>query len=196
MDEQKTPIEQVLDFSEEEVYLAALVEALLFSLGGPISRKELLEYCDTTLEKLERGIAYLMTYAPGRGIVPVESGDMLELRASAVASEIIEKARKESYHRDIGRAGMEVLAAVLYRGAQTRAEIDFIRGVNSAQTLRTLTTRGLVRKVPNPKDDRQCRYEPTTELLAHLGVAKSSEVPEYLTVRTQLDDLLKETQSK
>jgi len=196
MDEQKTPIEQVLDFSEEEVYLAALVEALLFSLGGPVSRKELMAYCSTTAEKIDRAVAFLLAYAPGRGIVPVVSGDMVELRASAVASEIIEKARKESYNRDIGRAGMEVLAAVLYRGAQTRAEIDFIRGVNSAQTLRTLTTRGLVRKIANPKDERQFLYEPTTELLAHLGVAKASEVPEYLAVRTQLDDLSKEMQNK
>ena len=113
MDEQKTPIEQVLDFSEEEVYLAALVEALLFSLGGPVSRKELMAYCSTTAEKIDRAVAFLLAYAPGRGIVPVVSGDMVELRASAVASEIIEKARKESYNRDIGRAGMEVLAAAL-----------------------------------------------------------------------------------
>ena len=190
--EQKTPIERVLDFSEEEVYLAALVEALLFSLGGALSRKELAGHCGATSEQLARAIAYLAAYSAGRGVVLVESGDMVELRASAVAAALIEKARKETYDRDIGRAGMEVLAALVYRGAQSRAQIDFIRGVNSAQTLRTLATRGLVRKIPNPKDDRQFLYEPTTELFAHLGITRPADAPDYATVRQQLDDATKE----
>src|SRR6185295_5857915 len=91
--------------------------------------------------------------------------------------------------REVGRAGQEVLSAVLYRGPLTRSEIDFIRGVNSSQTLRTLTMRGLVRKVQNPKDSRSFLYEATTELLATLGVARARDLPDYAEVREKLSKL-------
>ena len=113
----------------------------------------------------------------------------MELRIDAQNSALIEKIRKEEYNRDIGKAGLEALSAVLYRGPLTRSEIDFIRGVNSSQTLRTLTLRGLVRKIPNPKDERSFLYEPTTELLAQLGVSRMQDLPDYAQVRQKLQQL-------
>jgi len=97
--------------------------------------------------------------------------------------------RKEEYSRELGRAGTEALAAVLYRGPLTRAEVDFIRGVNSSHTLRTLTMRGLLRKTSNPKDERSYLYEPTTELLATLGVARVEDLPQWSEVREKLATL-------
>ena len=84
---------------------------------------------------------------------------------------------------------MEALSAVLYRGPLSRAGIDFIRGVNSSQTLRTLTLRGLLRRIPNPKDERSFLYEPTTELLAELGVSRLQDLPDYAQVRDKLRQL-------
>jgi len=84
----------------------------------------------------------------------------------------------------------------LYRGALSRAQIDFIRGVNSSQTLRTLAMRGLVRKIPNPKDERSFLYEPTTELLAELGVSQIADLPEFETIREKLRTLEEASASK
>ena len=123
------------------------------------------------------------------GVSLVDDGIEVELRIDAQNSALIEKIRKEEYSRDIGKAGFEALSAVLYRGPLTRSEIDFIRGVNSSQTLRTLTLRGLVRKVPNPKDERSFLYEPTTELLAQLGVSRMQDLPDYAQVRQKLQQL-------
>lgn len=126
---------------------------------------------------------------PGRGVVMVDDGSQVELRAAPEAAELIEKIRRDEYAREVGRAGQEVLAAVIYRGPLTRSEIDFIRGVNSSQTLRTLTMRGLVRKMQNPKDSRSFLYEATTELLSTLGVQRAQDLPEYQEVRTKLTQL-------
>ena len=123
------------------------------------------------------------------GVSLVDDGIEVELRIDAQNSALIEKVRKEEYNRDIGKAGLEALSAVLYRGPLTRSEIDFIRGVNSSQTLRTLTLRGLVRKIPNPKDERSFLYEPTTELLAQLGVSRMQDLPDYAQVRQKLQQL-------
>ncbi len=168
--------------------LAQHIESLLFALGRPLSRKELIEKLETTPEDLELAI-HELSGAQGRGVVCIDDGRMLELRVGSTGSPVVERVRKEELSRDIGRAGLETLSAILYRGPLTRAEIDFIRGVNSSQILRTLLVRGLIRRVPNPKDERSFLYEPTTELLAQLGVSHRDELPEYKNVRTKLTEL-------
>jgi len=196
MDTEEVLIDETTSSDAECIQLATVLGALLFSLGA-LSRADLADYTGAPATGIDRALAYLASLSViGFGVVLVESGDMVELRAAPEAAAIIENARKEAYNRDIGRAGMEVLAAVLYQGAQSRAQIDFIRGVNSAQILRTLAMRGLVRKIANPNDERQFLYEPTTELLAHLGVSHVSLVPEYESVRAQLGAILVEAQNK
>lgn len=164
------------------------IQALLFALGRPLSRKELSTMLGAEEAEISAALAMLQQSLQG-GIVLVDDGTEVELRIGAEASGLIEKIRKEEYSRDIGKAGLEVLSAVLYRGPLTRSEIDFIRGVNSSQTIRTLTLRGLVRKVPNPKDERSFLYEPTTELLSELGVTRPQDLPEYEEVRAKLQTL-------
>lgn len=166
--------------------LYAHIEALLFALGRPLSRKELSSMLGVSVEEIELA---LREQPEGRGVVMVDDGTIVELRTAPSAAEIIERVRKEEYSRDIGRAGLEVLSAVLYRGPLTRSEIDFIRGVNSSQTIRTLTMRGLLRKVSNPKDERSFLYEPTTDLLSELGVTHKEDLPDYGEVREKLQQL-------
>jgi segregation and condensation protein B len=167
--------------------LAQKIEALLFALGRPLSRAELAKMLDASAEDVSAAIAQLQEMK--QGIVLVDDGREVELRVGGESAALIERIRKEEYARDIGKAGLEALSAVLYRGPLTRSEIDFIRGVNSSQTLRTLTLRGLVRKVPNPKDERSFLYEPTTELLAGLGVSRPQDLPDYAEVRQKLQQL-------
>ena len=172
-----------------ETELTKSIEALLFALNRPLSREELAGMLAVEEEEVGKGLESLRKELSGRGIVLVDDGKMVELRTGGGASELIEKVRREEFSRDIGRAGLEALAAILYRGPLSRSEVDFIRGVNSSQTLRTLLTRGLIRKVPNPRDERSFLYEPTTELYAELGLSTSSDLPEYTVVQKKLEDL-------
>ncbi|MDB5225409.1 MAG: scpB [Candidatus Adlerbacteria bacterium] len=162
------------------------IEALLFALGRPLSRAELAKQLGVSAEDVA---AALQEASQSGGVVLVDDGTVVELRAAPQAAEMIERIRKDEYARELGKAGQEVLAAVLYRGPLTRSEIDFIRGVNSSQTLRTLTMRGMVRKIANPKDSRSFLFEPTTELLATLGVQRAQDLPDYNDVREKLSKL-------
>ena len=164
------------------------IEALLFSFGRPLNRTELAKKLAASDPEVEQAIAELaarLTF----GVTLVDDGRQVELRTAPAAAEAVEQVHKEENSRDIGKAGLEALAAILYRGPLTRAEIDFIRGVNSSQTLRTLAMRGLVRRVENPKDERSFLYEPTTELFAYLGLPARSHMPEYDAVRAKLEQL-------
>lgn len=174
---------------------ALQIEALLFSAGHPLTRKELAKILNQDSNVVDAALGELAS-ATGRGIVVVDDGREVELRVAGMAAPLVEQVRKDEYNREVGRAGQETLAAVLYRGPLTRAEVDFIRGVNSSQTLRTLTMRGLLRKVETTEgrtlpDGRRGSflYEPTTELLASLGVASVRELSDYAAVREKLSAL-------
>lgn len=168
--------------------LAQQLEGLLFALGKPLSRTECQKLLQTDEASLGKAIE-LLRNRQGRGVVLADDGTQLELRAAPEAAALIERVRKEELSRDVGRAGLEVLAAILFRGPLTRAEIDFIRGVNSSQTIRSLATRGLIRKVPNPKDERSFLYEATTELLAAMGATHPRDLPEFDAVGKKLATL-------
>ncbi len=165
------------------------IEGLLFALGRPISYTELAKIVGTDVNAVAEAVSALKTTRQNSGIVLVDDGKMLELRASQAAADVIEQIRRDEYSREIGKAGLETLATVMYRGPLSRSEIDFIRGVNSSQTLRTLLMRGLVRRIPNPRDERSFLYEVTTEVLAQLGLQDPRDLPEYTDVKEKLTAL-------
>lgn len=116
----------------------------------------------------------------------IETGLEVALAVSPTCSKEIEEAHASELKRDMGDAGLEVLSIVLYRGPSTRTEIDYIRGVNSASTVRTLLERGLIERTHNPNDAREYLYRPTTDLLAHLGITGTGELPDYATMAAEL----------
>ncbi len=104
------------------------IEALLFALGRPLGRTELQKMLGASQADIENG---LKTLAERKGgVALIDDGVEVELRVDGQNAGLIEKIRKEEYSRDIGKAGLEALSAVLYRAPLTRSEIDFIRGVN------------------------------------------------------------------
>lgn len=102
-------------------------------------------------------------------------------------SALIEKLRKDELVRDLGKAGLETLSIIIYKGPIARAEIDYIRGVQSTFIIRNLMIRGLIEKIPNPKDQRSFLYRPTFDLLSFLGVKSIEEMPEFLKVKEEFE---------
>jgi segregation and condensation protein B len=165
--------------------IANTIEALLFFKGEPVAVSWLSKTLGVALDEVEAGVSALEARLTG-GVVLVRAGDEISLRTAPAQSETVLKLRKEELSRDIGKAGLETISVILYRGPVTRAEVDYIRGVNSTFIIRNLLIRGLIEKVPNPKDARSFLYQPTLELLSFLGVTKVAELPEYDTVREEI----------
>lgn len=122
----------------------------------------------------------------GTGLALVHTETEVSLAVAPAMNEVLEAEYRED--KDIGDAGLEVLAVILYRGASTKAQIDYIRGVNTASTIRSLLSRGLIERTSNPADSREYLYRPTTELLAHLGVTSVNDLPEYAKIVGTLTD--------
>jgi len=89
----------------------------------------------------------LETSLSDRGIVLVTKEDEVTLGTAKDTSELIEKLTKDELVRDLGKAGLETLSIIIYQGPISRAEIDYIRGVQSNFILRNLMIRGLVEKI-------------------------------------------------
>jgi len=169
--------------------LDAQIEAVLFWKGEPVSGKKLAHILNVSTEEVADGILELEKKLEKRGLTLVYKDDEIMLGTSELVSGLIEELTREEYSRDLGKAGAETLSIVLYKGPITRREIDYIRGVNSTFILRNLMVRGLVEKIPHEKDLRMFLYRPTFELLAHLGVKKIEDLPEYNDVRLELEKL-------
>lgn len=165
---------------------AALAEAFLFTEGGSLTLKRLATLTHLDEQGLKQALQELSESLRDRGLSLVVTETEASLAVSPRSSETVRTAYKEELGRDIGDAGLEVLAIVLYRGASTRSNIDYIRGVNTSSTIRNLMARGLLERIGNPDDAREYLYRPTTELLAHLGVRTREELPEHATLSAEI----------
>jgi segregation and condensation protein B len=167
--------------------LAQQIEAILFFKGEAVTIKELAKTLGQNESAVSAAVEEIKAGLSGRGIVLMDNAGELKLATAPSVAPIIETLIKEELHRDLGKAGLETLSIILYRGPVTRGEVDFIRGVNSQFIVRNLLVRGLVERVDNPKDRRTYLYKPTLELLSYLGIANLSELPEYEAVRSEMD---------
>lgn len=166
--------------------LDANIEAILFWKGEPVSVKKLADILKTTEEAIQTALSELAIKLENRGLQLVRKEDEVMLGTRSEMSPIIETLTKEELVKDLGKAGLETLSIVLYRGPVTRRDIDYIRGVNSQFILRNLLVRGLVEKIPNPDDQRTFLYKPTFELLSHMGLGSLQELPEYADVQNEI----------
>ena len=173
------------------------IEAILFWKGEPISRKKLSEILSAQggsasggkvgQIEINEGIEKLKEILKGRGIVMIEKDDDIMLGTAPELSDLIENLQKEELNKELSKASLETLSIVLYKNGVSRAEIDYIRGVNSSFTLRALSIRGLVEKITDPKDNRRYIYKPSFELLSYMGIQSVEELPDYAEVSNSIN---------
>ena len=105
----------------------------------------------------------------------VESDSDLELALLNEASDYVNKKAKEDEKEELTDTAAQILTLIMYCSPISKADIDYIRGVNSATSLRKLLIRGLIEK---SKHKSQTLYMPTTKLLADMGVDKADDLPD------------------
>lgn len=168
--------------------LRTSIEAILLFKNEPLSIKELASYTGESADNIRIAVGELQDFYKDRGIVVITDGEKITLGTHPDVSPLIEKIQKEEFSRDLGRAGLETLAIILYKGPISRRELDYIRGVNSGFIIRNLLVRGLVERSESETGERSFSYKPTLELLRHLGVTKKEELPEYKQAFSKLED--------
>ena len=172
-----------------------LLEAYLFYKATALPKRLIASAIGCTADELTVYLASLRNRLEGTALMLVETSDEVQLTTAPEVAPFLEAVRRDDLRSDIGKAGAETLAVILYREPISRAEIDKIRGVNSSVTLRNLLTRGLVARSAKPTAQGYM-YTITPQLLNQLGISHKQALPEYATIMNRLDNFLAMSESE
>lgn len=114
-----------------------------------------------------------------RGLILVSDKDKVQLTTKPDFAGLFEQLIKEEMSENLTPSALETLSIVTYAGPISRAEVDYIRGVNSSFTLRNLSIRGLVERLIDPHRANAYIYSPSMEFLKLLGISKKEDLPEH-----------------
>ena len=121
-------------------------EAILFASGEPVHISRLCMALNTDRPRAEEALRRLGDYYAfeRRGIRLVCMEDSYQLCSAPEYAEIIRKAFEIRKTAKLSQPALEVLAIVAYYQPVTRAQVDQIRGVDSAYTVGLLLDRKLI----------------------------------------------------
>lgn len=164
--------------------LDVLVEGLLFYKATPQKISTLQKLFDVSPDDWKVGIEKLCSRLSEGALRVVETDTHIQLVTAPELSDFIEAMRKDELSGDIGKAGAETLAIILYQGPVIRSEIDRIRGVNSSFILRNLLVRGLIERRAK---GNTYEFSVTPALLQQLGATTKQDLPRYGEFVTALE---------
>ena len=168
-------LRQAQDERERLDDLVRAVEATLFAAEQPMTVEAISAHLGGA--DVRDALRELAAHYHGRGIELVERGKRWHFQTAADLAHLLRREREDV--RRLSRAATEVLAIVAYHEPVSRAEIEAIRGVQTAKgTLDVLLEAGWVRvagrrEVPG----RPVIYATTPEFLAHFGLASRKDLP-------------------
>lgn len=171
--------------------IIAQLEALLFIYGDSLDFKKIAKTLKLT-EAEAREAAKSLSEELGkenRGLFLIQDKDKVQLTTKPNFSNLLETVIKEELHENLTPAALETLSIIAYAGPLSRAELEYIRGVNSSFTLRNLLIRGLIERSPDPKRGNVFLYNPSFDLLKHLGISKQENLPEYEKFKSLIEKM-------
>ncbi|MGH7906965.1 MAG: SMC-Scp complex subunit ScpB [Candidatus Binataceae bacterium] len=165
----------------EDERLKAILEALLFAAGEPVSLARLTAALDDVPREIIKDALAGMAaaYSGGaRGIVLEEVGGGYQFRTAREHAPHVRKLLAAKPPR-LSRPLLETLAIVAYRQPITRPEIEQLRGVDSGGVLDTLLERHLIR-IAGRKEapGRPSIFATTPEFLETFGLKDLANLPD------------------
>jgi segregation and condensation protein B len=155
--------------------LVRAVEATLFAATGPMTAEAISTHLGGA--PVREALAELVRHYDGRGVQLVERGGRWLFQTAPDLAHLLRREKEDV--RRLSRAATEVLAIVAYHQPVSRAEIEAIRGVQTAKgTLDVLLEAGWVRvagrrEVPG----RPVIYATTPSFLTHFGLESRRDLP-------------------
>jgi segregation and condensation protein B len=152
------------------------VEAILFAAEEPVTVEDIAEMVGDS-RGVREALAALASHYAGRGISLVERGGRWHFQTAADLAPLLRREREET--RKLSRAAVETLAIIAYHEPVSRAEIEAIRGVQTARgTLDVLLEAGWVRPAGRREaPGRPLTFATTATFLSHFGLSSRRDLP-------------------
>ena len=171
--------------------LLSKIEAVLFAYGEPISIERLGKILKITSVELETALKDLEIELAKqeRGIALIKNAGKIQLATKPELTGLLEDIIKQEFTEDLTPAALETLSIIAYAGPISRADIEYIRGVNSSFTMRNLLLRGLVERTIDPKRANAYIYIASFDLIKRLGILKVEDLPDYEKYKQMVKNL-------
>ena len=155
------------------------IEALVFVSESPIKVERIAEILEVRKGEARKLLEELVAeyQSAERGIILEEVAEGFQLRTRTECSDVVQKLVKTRPFR-FSRAALETLAIIAYRQPVTRAEVEYLRGVDSGGVFKTLLEKQLIR-ILGKKDvpGRPLIYGTSKEFLEFFGMRDLSALP-------------------
>ena len=161
--------------------LKSIIEAILFSAGRPVNKKELVLSLEISEEDIENIIASMQEEykEENRGIEIIKLEDSYQLGSKKELYDYIYPVLDKRNQPNLSNAALETLSIIAYNPKITRAEIESIRGVSADACVYKLLEYGLIEeagKIDLP--GKPMSYKTTQDFLRKFGYSSLEELPE------------------
>ena len=164
-----------MDISEQRKH----IEALVFVSESPLKAERIAEILEIKNSEVLKYLQELSgVYAQqGSGLQLEEVAEGFQFRTRPESADYIQKLIHSRPYR-FSRAALETLAIIAYRQPVTRAEVEYLRGVDSGGVFKTLLEKQLIR-ILGKKDvpGRPLIYGTSREFLEFFGLRDLSTLP-------------------
>lgn len=164
----------------EERELKAIIEALLFVWGDPLSIEDISNILEIDKNKIKDILSNMIDefdfYRRGLKIIRVMNTYQLTTRPEH--HKWIGKLSQQSKTKNLSTAALETLSIIAYKQNITKNEIESIRGVRCDKSIDTLLNKDLIEEKGRlERPGRPIIYGTTNEFLRYFGLEDLNDLP-------------------
>ena len=170
--------------------ISKVVEAIIFSSGQPIQKKDLCEKIpELTTQELNKIVKELQKkYSDESGVLLVEFNGKLQFTSNPRYGDTVADVLTPLKEKSLTKTLLEVLSTVAYKQPITKLEIEDMRGgVNSEYAITGLLKAGLIEAVGRKKAvGNPILYGTTDEFLKKFEISSLEELPDLVEVMEKI----------
>lgn len=168
----------------------AIIEAVLFAHGDPITPEKLSEASgidiETTVKLIDQLERRYNVHESGLQIIRLNNGFQITTRPEYAS--YIKSALETRKQQPLSQAAMETLSIVAYNQPVTKSFVEQVRGIDSSSVVNTLVERDLLEEAGRlDLPGRPVAYRTTDTFLRCFGISSLAELPPLPNQEGQLD---------
>ena len=168
----------------------AVVEAIMFAHGDPITPEKLSEASgidlETTVKLIDQLERKYNVQESGLRIIRLNDGFQISTRPEN--SGYIKSALETRRQQPLSQAAMETLSIIAYNQPVTKSFVEQVRGIDSSSVVNTLVERDLLEEAGRlDLPGRPVAYRTTDTFLRCFGISSLRELPPLPNQEGQLD---------
>lgn len=168
----------------------AIIEAILFACGEPVSPDKLAEASKIDVETVVKLIDQLERRynVQESGIRVIRINNCFQLATREEYADYVKSALETRRQTPLSQAAMETLSIVAYNQPVTKAFVEQVRGIDSSSVVNTLVERDLLEEAGRLElPGRPIAYRTTNTFLRCFGISSLEELPPLPNQEGQLD---------